>query len=113
MNNIENLYRQVIMDHYKNPRNKGLKGRLNENTNKLKNFSENLEMSGKYLRVMGRNISKSSPRLGKEVTRVGRIAGKAAGKGEWKIVQRRWRRYRMSRRAVMKPASIRGLFALC
>lgn len=26
MNNIENLYRQVIMDHYKNPRHKGLKG---------------------------------------------------------------------------------------
>lgn len=26
MNSIENLYRQVIMDHYKNPRNKGLKG---------------------------------------------------------------------------------------
>lgn len=26
MNNIKNLYRQVIMDHYKNPRNKGLKG---------------------------------------------------------------------------------------
>lgn len=25
-NNLENLYRQVIMDHYKNPRNKGLKG---------------------------------------------------------------------------------------
>jgi len=24
--NIENLYRQVIMDHYKNPRNKGLVG---------------------------------------------------------------------------------------
>lgn len=24
--NMENLYRQVIMDHYKNPRNKGLKG---------------------------------------------------------------------------------------
>jgi SUF system NifU family Fe-S assembly protein len=24
MNNMENLYRQVIMDHYKNPRNKGL-----------------------------------------------------------------------------------------
>ena len=23
---LENLYRQVIMDHYKNPRNKGLKG---------------------------------------------------------------------------------------
>lgn len=26
MNNLENLYRIVIMDHYKNPRNKGLKG---------------------------------------------------------------------------------------
>lgn len=26
MNNIETLYRQVIMDHYKNPRNRGLKG---------------------------------------------------------------------------------------
>ncbi|MFA5542631.1 MAG: SUF system NifU family Fe-S cluster assembly protein [Bacilli bacterium] len=26
MNNIETLYRQVIMDHYKNPRHKGLKG---------------------------------------------------------------------------------------
>ena len=25
-NNLDNLYRQVIMDHYKNPRNKGLKG---------------------------------------------------------------------------------------
>lgn len=24
MENLENLYRQVIMDHYKNPRNKGL-----------------------------------------------------------------------------------------
>ncbi len=24
MNNIDNLYRQVIMEHYKNPRNKGL-----------------------------------------------------------------------------------------
>ena len=24
--NLENLYRQVILDHYKNPRNKGLKG---------------------------------------------------------------------------------------
>jgi SUF system NifU family Fe-S assembly protein len=24
--NMENLYRQVIMDHYKNPRHKGLKG---------------------------------------------------------------------------------------
>ena len=24
--NLENLYRAVIMDHYKNPRNKGLKG---------------------------------------------------------------------------------------
>lgn len=29
MNNLENLYRQVIMDHYKNPRNKGLKGYKN------------------------------------------------------------------------------------
>lgn len=26
MNNLDNLYRQVIMDHYKNPRNKGLQG---------------------------------------------------------------------------------------
>ncbi|HPT89003.1 MAG TPA: SUF system NifU family Fe-S cluster assembly protein [Bacilli bacterium] len=26
MNNLEFLYRQIIMDHYKNPRNKGLKG---------------------------------------------------------------------------------------
>jgi SUF system NifU family Fe-S assembly protein len=26
LNNLENLYRQVIMDHYKNPRHKGLKG---------------------------------------------------------------------------------------
>lgn len=26
MNNLENLYRQVILDHYKNPRHKGLKG---------------------------------------------------------------------------------------
>lgn len=26
MNDLESLYRQVIMDHYKNPRNKGLKG---------------------------------------------------------------------------------------
>ena len=25
MNDLESLYRQVIMDHYKNPRNKGLK----------------------------------------------------------------------------------------
>ena len=25
MRNLENLYRQIIMDHYKNPRNKGLK----------------------------------------------------------------------------------------
>ena len=25
-NDLENLYRQVIMDHYKNPRNRGLKG---------------------------------------------------------------------------------------
>lgn len=26
MDKLDNLYRQVIMDHYKNPRNKGLKG---------------------------------------------------------------------------------------
>ncbi len=26
MRNLENLYRQVIMEHYKNPRHKGLKG---------------------------------------------------------------------------------------
>ena len=26
MNNLENLYRQVIIEHYKYPRNKGLKG---------------------------------------------------------------------------------------
>lgn len=26
MNNMSNLYRQVIMDHYKSPRNKGLTG---------------------------------------------------------------------------------------
>lgn len=28
INDLENLYRQVIMDHYKNPRNKGLVGNL-------------------------------------------------------------------------------------
>ena len=28
INDLENLYRQVIMDHYKNPRNKGLVGSL-------------------------------------------------------------------------------------
>ena len=28
-NNLDNLYRQVIMDHYKNPRHKGLKGYKN------------------------------------------------------------------------------------
>ena len=26
MNNFENLYRQIIIEHYKHPRNKGLKG---------------------------------------------------------------------------------------
>ena len=26
MNNMSNLYRQVIMEHYKSPRNKGLTG---------------------------------------------------------------------------------------
>jgi len=31
MNNLETLYRQVIMDHYKNPRNKGL---MNDDTYK-------------------------------------------------------------------------------
>ena len=28
MNNMQNLYRQVIMDHYKNPRNKGFTGNV-------------------------------------------------------------------------------------
>ena len=30
MNNLENLYRQVIIEHYKHPRNKGLKGFANK-----------------------------------------------------------------------------------
>ena len=35
--NLETLYRQVIMDHYKNPRHKGLKGREGYYTVHLKN----------------------------------------------------------------------------
>ena len=35
--NLETLYRQVIMDHYKNPRNKGLKGTDGHYTVHLKN----------------------------------------------------------------------------
>ena len=31
MNNMSNLYRQVIMDHYKSPRNKGLTGSGKQN----------------------------------------------------------------------------------
>jgi len=31
MNNMSNLYRQVIMDHYKSPRNKGLTGKGKQN----------------------------------------------------------------------------------
>lgn len=67
-------------ERYEQNGNKGLRGRLNENTNRLKNFSDNLEMSGKRLRVMGRSISKVSPKLGKAVSGIGRVAGKAAGK---------------------------------
>ena len=37
MNNMENLYRQVIMDHYKNPRNKGLKQDAEYKTVHIKN----------------------------------------------------------------------------
>lgn len=39
MNNIDNLYRQVIMEHYKNPRNKGLVEDDNYHTLHLKNPS--------------------------------------------------------------------------
>ncbi len=39
MNNIDNLYRQVIMEHYKNPRNKGLVDDDNYHTLHLKNPS--------------------------------------------------------------------------
>lgn len=39
MNNIDNLYRQVIMEHYKNPRNKGLKDDPTYHTLHLKNPS--------------------------------------------------------------------------
>lgn len=37
MNNMENLYRQVIMDHYKNPRNKGLVNDTKYKTIHIKN----------------------------------------------------------------------------
>ena len=37
MNNMENLYRQVIMDHYKNPRNKGLSNDKKYKTVHIKN----------------------------------------------------------------------------
>lgn len=37
MNNMENLYRQVIMDHYKNPRNKGLVQNTEYKTVHIKN----------------------------------------------------------------------------
>ena len=37
MNDLEILYRQVIMDHYKNPRNKGLKNDEGYKTIHIKN----------------------------------------------------------------------------
>ncbi len=37
MNKLSNLYRQVIMDHYKNPRNKGLKDNSRYVTHRIKN----------------------------------------------------------------------------
>ena len=37
MNNLETLYRQVIMDHYKNPRHKGLKNDDTYKTIHIKN----------------------------------------------------------------------------
>ncbi len=37
MTNLEELYRQVIMDHYKNPRNKGLVNDLKYKTMHIKN----------------------------------------------------------------------------
>ena len=39
MNDLESLYRQVIMDHYKNPRNKGLKDDESYVTAHIKNPS--------------------------------------------------------------------------
>ena len=39
MNNIDSLYRQVIMEHYKNPRNKGLVDDESYHTLHLKNPS--------------------------------------------------------------------------
>jgi len=37
MNNMENLYRQVIMEHYKNPRHKGLLNDESYHTSHIKN----------------------------------------------------------------------------
>lgn len=37
MRDLQNLYRQVIMDHYKNPRNKGLKNDSTYKTVHIKN----------------------------------------------------------------------------
>lgn len=39
MHQLENLYRQIIMDHYKNPRNKGLKEDDSYVTARIKNPS--------------------------------------------------------------------------
>ncbi|MFW5892648.1 MAG: Fe-S cluster assembly sulfur transfer protein SufU [Bacillota bacterium] len=39
MRNLENLYRQIIMDHYKNPRNKGLKDDPSYKSEHIKNPS--------------------------------------------------------------------------
>ena len=55
MNNIDSLYRQVIMEHYKNPRNKGLVDDESYHTLHLKNPScgDDMHVS---LRVEGGNI---------------------------------------------------------
>ncbi|MFP4286328.1 MAG: Fe-S cluster assembly sulfur transfer protein SufU [Candidatus Izemoplasmataceae bacterium] len=37
MEQLENLYRQIIMDHYKNPRHKGLVGDTRYHTHHIKN----------------------------------------------------------------------------
>jgi len=39
MSNLDNLYRQIIMEHYKNPRNKGLVNDPRYKTLRLKNIS--------------------------------------------------------------------------
>ncbi len=39
MHQLENLYRQIIMDHYKHPRNKGLKDDPTYQTRRIKNPS--------------------------------------------------------------------------